>query len=490
MEGSYQKMLERLKPERVFYYFEEISRIPRASWNTKGIAGYLENFAITHGLDYQRDHYDNVVIYKKASKGYEDLPAVILQGHTDMVAEQEEGWNHDFDEEGISLCISGDYICADHTTLGADDGIAAAYALAILEDDHLQHPALEVILTSNEEVGLEGAGKLDPSLINGKYLINLDSEEEGYLLCGCAGGMNLESRLPVTYVEEAGVCYEITITGLKGGHSGMEIVKPRANANKLMGRFLFELKDRIPCLLVSLKGGNKHNVIASGAETVILTEEDCDAELEEAVRQYQDTLRREYGKEDGQITVQWKKREEGKVQALHPVSMEKVIFYLIHQPHGVIKMSGSIENMAETSANAAVMALDEEKFMALTSIRSALESAGTSLSRQIFYLTEFLGGECSVSGSYPAWEYEEKSPLRELACNLYQEMFNKPMKAVTIHAGLECGLLKDKAPGLDCISFGPDILDVHSPKERLCISSTERMWEFLLHLLKNMKSLF
>ncbi|MGI6010987.1 MAG: aminoacyl-histidine dipeptidase [Ruminococcus sp.] len=483
-------MLEKLKPERVFYYFEEISRIPRASWNTEKIASYLEKFAITHDLSYQRDEWDNIVIYKKASNGYEDIPPVILQGHTDMVAEQEEGWNHDFDREGISLRVEGDYILGDHTTLGADDGIAIAYALAVLEDESLPHPPLEVILTSNEEVGLVGAAKLNPDLIRGKYLINLDSEEEGFLLCGCAGGMNLESRIPVSYVEEKGVCYEITISGLEGGHSGMEIIKPRANANKLMGRFLFELKENYPCLLVSLSGGNKHNVIASQARAVILTWGTEESEIKRAVEQYQDTLRREYAKEEENITVQWKNMGEQKAEALHPVSMEKVVFYLMHQPHGVVKMSGTIENMAQTSANAAVMSLDPEQFTALTSIRSSLGSAGTFLGKQICYLTEFLGGECSKNGSYPPWEYEEESPLRKLACDLYQEMFRKPMTVTTIHAGLECGLLKDKAPSLDCLSFGPEILDIHSPKERLSISSTERMWEFLLNLLKNMKLLF
>ncbi|MGI6007130.1 MAG: aminoacyl-histidine dipeptidase [Ruminococcus sp.] len=483
-------MLENLKPERVFYYFEEISKIPRSSWNTGRIAGYLETFAITHNLAYHRDVYDNVIIYKRASEGYEDAAAVILQGHTDMVTEQEEGWNHNFDEEGIVLCTEGDFVRAEHTTLGADDGIAVAFALAILEDDSLPHPSLEVLLTSNEEVGLLGAEKLDSSLIRGKYLINLDSEEEGFLLCGCAGGLNLESCIPVSFVEEKGTCYEIRISGLKGGHSGMEIIRPRANANKLMGRFLFELKEEVPCLLADISGGKKHNVIASFARAVIVAGDEDEAAIQSMAEKFQDIIRREYAGEDDEIILQCRKTDRETVQVLHPVSMEKIVFYLMNQPHGVIKMSGLISDMAETSANAAVMSLDEEGFHSLTSIRSSLESAKTALENQICYLTEFLGGECSKNGDYPAWEYEEHSPLRDLACRVYQEMFQKPMQTSTIHAGLECGLLKGKAPSLDCVSFGPDIFDVHSPKERLSVSSTQRMWSFLLNLLKNMKSMF
>ena len=483
-------MLETLKPERVFYYFEEISKIPRASWHTGEIASYLENFAAAHQLSCQRDEYDNIAIFKKASPGYEELPAVILQGHTDMVAEQEEGWHHNFQNDGICLRIKDDYVLADHTTLGADDGIAIAYALAILEDDSLPHPPLEVLLTSNEEVALTGAENLDPSMIRGKYLINLDSEEEGFLLCGCAGGINVETHIPVRYTDTTARCFNVTLSGLKGGHSGQEISKPRANANKLMGRFLFELKEKFPCLLVSLKGGQKHNVIAAGATAVIALDSDTKDDFTAAVKNFQDTLRREYAGEDDDVTVQCTDLGEQEVSALHPVSMEKVIFFLTHQPHGVIKMSGTVSNMPETSANAAVVSLDEEEFFALTSIRSSLESAKEYLGGQIGYLTEFLGGEYVKNAGYPAWEYEEHSPLRDLACRVYQEMFQKPLQVVTIHAGLECGLLKDKAPHLDCISLGPDILDIHSPRERLCISSTKRMWEFLLALLENMKTKF
>lgn len=484
-------MLQTLKPERVFYYFEEISKIPRASWHTGEIASYLENFAASHQLSCQRDEYDNIALFKKASPGYEDLPTVILQGHTDMVAEQEEGWHHDFQKDGLHLCVEDDYVRADHTTLGADDGIAIAYALAILEDNSLPHPPLEVLLTSNEEVALTGAENLDPSMIRGKYLINLDSEEEGFLLCGCAGGMNVESHIPVRYTDPATAhCFKVTLSGLKGGHSGQEINKPRANANKLMGRFLFELKEKIPCLLVSLNGGQKHNVIAAGANAVIAVDPDTKNDLSAMIKTFQDTLRREYAGEDEDIVVQYADLGEQEVSALHPVSMEKIVFFLIHQPHGVIKMSGTIADMPETSANAAVISLDENEFLALTSIRSSLESAKECVGSQIGYLTEFLGGEYVKNGCYPAWEYEENSPLRDLACHVYQEMFQKPLQVITIHAGLECGLLKDKAPGLDCISLGPDILDIHSPRERLSISSTKRMWEYLLALLKNMKTMF
>ena len=481
------EVLKNLNPERVFYYFEQICNIPHASFHTEKITEYLVNFAEEHNLDYERDENDNIIIRKEASPGYENAAGVILQGHTDMVAAVAEGASHDFEQEGLKLRVDGDDIYAENTTLGGDDGIAVAYALAILDDDSIEHPSLEVLLTSNEEVGLLGADALDMSRINGKYLINLDSEEEGTLLAGCAGGLNLECRIPVSYVEETSVCYRISISGLNGGHSGAEIHKPRANANKLMGRLLFQLEDHVPYMLADLSGGDKHNVIAPHAEATIMASREEEDQICQVAASLEKSLREEYAGCDESIRITVTNLGISTEAVLNPVSKGKVIFFLMNQPHGVLKMSGTTPGIVETSANAAVMSLKPDTFVSLSSVRSSLEDAKYHVRDQICYLTEFLGGECTQDGEYPAWEFRTDSPLRDRMCSVWNDLYGKTMEVTIIHAGLECGLFTGKKPELDCVSLGPNIRDIHSPKERLSISSTKRVWDFLLAVLKNMK---
>ena len=480
-------VLENCEPKRVFYYFEEISKIPHGSKNTKEISDYLVSFAKEHQLRYVQDEYGNIVIYKAASAGYEKLPAVILQGHMDMVCEKEAGSNHDFEKDPLRLKIEDGFVTAEGTTLGADDGIAVAYALALLETDSYAHPALEVVITVDEEVGLLGAQNLDASCLSGKYLINLDSDEEGILLTGCAGGVSAISSIPVKYRNASGCLYEVKIHGLQGGHSGMEIGKNRANANILMGRFLYGLKEQLPYELAELEGGQKDNVIPRECSCALLIQPEDTEILKDYACRLTAELRKEYSGSDAGISVSVEFQEETQIGVLHPVSQEKVLFYLMNVPNGVQKMSGNIPGLVETSTNLGAARLEEEVFYASCGVRSSVNSAKYAVADKIEYLTEFLGGDYKKEGEYPAWEYREQSPLREHMIEVYQDMYQKAPRVEAVHAGLECGLFYEKIPGLDCVSTGPNLWDIHTPQEKMEIASVRRVWEYLIQVLATMR---
>ena len=463
------RVLENCEPKRVFYYFEEICKIPHGSGNTKQISDYLVDFAKKHGFDYVQDEMNNVVIYKPASKGYENAPTVILQGHMDMVCEKRPGVEHDFEKDGLNLSVRDGYISANGTTLGGDDGIAVAYALALLDSTDLPHPALEVLITVDEEIGLLGAVGLDCSVLKGKRMINMDSEAEGSLWISCAGGL------------------QVKICGLMGGHSGAEIDKKRANANVLMARFLYGLKNEADYEIISLEGGQKDNAITREAVAELL----IDGAQAEAVKAYaakvQAGLREEYEGSDSGITIQITEGDVEQAMILHPTSREKVLFYLMEVPFGIQKMSGSIEGLVETSTNIGIVKLYEDEFFASSGVRSSVEAARDALSDKIQYLTEFLGGEYTIQGAYPAWEYRKESPLRDRMVSVYEEMYGQKPAVVAIHAGLECGLFYKKIEGLDCVSLGPDMKDIHTSEEVLDIASTERVWNYLVKVLEQLK---
>ncbi len=480
-------VLGELKPKKVFRFFEEICRIPHGSGNTKAISDYLVEFAKERNLRWYQDESDNVVIYKEATAGYEDAPVVILQGHSDMVAEKTSDSAHDFEKDGLQLLVDGDYVTAKDTTLGGDDGIAVAYMMAILDDDTLQHPALECVITSDEEIGLLGAGALDCSVLKGKYLLNLDSEEEGFLWVSCAGGLTGTTQLPVDYQEFEGEVVELVIDGLTGGHSGAEIDKIRANANKLMGRFLMEISQQIPFSIVALEGGKKDNAITrQSIATIVMETENLDL-LKEYAKVFEQNLRKEYAATDEGITVTVSSKGYDTVDALSMLSREKVIFFLVNVPFGVAKMSGEISGLVETSCNLGVLKLEQDALVAVNSVRSSVKSGKEDLSRRIMYLSEFLGGSYHIKGDYPAWEYKKESKLRDLMVDVFEKTFDKKPVVKAIHAGLECGLFYDKISGLDCVSFGPSMKDIHTTEERLSISSTERMWKYLVNILENFK---
>lgn len=480
-------VLEGLKPERVFYYFEEICKIPHGSFHTKQISDYLAGFAREHHLEYRQDESNNVVIKKPAAPGYENAPVVILQGHCDMVCEKVPGSAHDFAKDGLRLRVDGDLISAEETTLGGDDGIAVAYALAILEDASLKHPALEVLITTDEEVGLLGAAALDTSDLKGTYMINMDSEEEGKLWISCAGGLSVTCELPVNRLDAEGTRYEVTLDGLTGGHSGAEIDKIRANAIKLMGQFLFELSQKTDFYLTEMAGGQKDNAIPRNVRAVFLAEADAKAEIEEAAAAFQKNLRTEYSGTDDGISVKVEEKGEAAEKVLSPSAQQKVLFFLVQIPYGVQKMSGEIEGLVETSMNPGILCLEKDVCKVVASIRSSVGSAKAALTAKVQYLTEFLGGSCTPEGDYPAWEYKKDSVLRGIMADTYEEVFGKKPEVKAIHAGLECGLFYEKIPNLDCVSFGPTMSDIHTTEETLSISSTERMWKYLLKVLENIR---
>ena len=480
-------VLENCEPKRVFHYFEEICKIPHGSGNTKQISDYLVQFAKDHGLDYIQDEMNNVVIYKPGTAGYENAPTVIIQGHMDMVCEKRPDVEHDFTKDGLNLSVEGDYISANGTTLGGDDGIAVAYGLALLESDTIAHPPLEVFITVDEEIGLLGAVGFDCSVLKGRRFINLDSEAEGSLWISCAGGLSGVSHIPVTRLDAEGEKLTVKISGLMGGHSGAEIDKNRANANSLLGKFLYGLKKAADYELISVQGGQKDNAITreSVAELLIL-KEDLKA-VEEYAAYMQNAWREEYAGTDEEITVTVSDDGEKEVKVFHPTSKEKVVFFLVNVPYGVQKMSGTIEGLVETSTNIGILKTSEDEVLGSSSIRSSVETARDALSDKIQYLTEFLGGEYERQGVYPAWEYRKDSPLRDKMVEVYEEMYGEKPNVVAIHAGLECGLFYKKMEGLDCVSLGPDMKDIHTSEEVLSVSSTERVWKYLVKVLEILK---
>ena len=479
------RALENCEPKRVFYYFEELCKIPHGSGNTKQISDYLVSFAKEHGLEYVQDEMNNVVIYKPATEGYEDAPAVILQGHMDMVCEKRPDVDHDFTKDPLNISVKDGYVTANGTTLGGDDGIAVAYGLALLESKDLAHPALEVLITVDEEIGLLGAEGFDCSVLKGKRLINLDSEAEGSLWISCAGGLSGISTIPVQRVEAEGQKAAVKITGLMGGHSGAEIDKKRANANVLMGRFLYSLQQETAYEIISLAGGQKDNAITREADAELLVE-DINS-VKACAEKLQKGFREEYAGTDEGITVEITDLGVASAKVLHPTSREKVLFFLMEVPFGIQKMSGSIDGLVETSTNIGIVKLGEDEFLGSSSVRSSVEAAGAALSDKICYLTEFLGGEYTVQGAYPAWEYRKDSPLRDQMVEVYEEMYGEKPNVVAIHAGLECGLFYKKIEGLDCVSLGPNMKDIHTSEEVLEIASTERVWKYLVKVLESLK---
>ena len=480
-------VLENCEPKRVFHYFEEICKIPHGSGNTKQISDYLVQFAKDHDLKYIQDEMNNVVIYKPGTAGYENAPTVIVQGHMDMVCEKRPDVDHDFTKDGLNLSVEGDYVSANGTTLGGDDGIAVAYGLALLESDTIAHPPLEVFITVDEEIGLLGAVGFDCSVLKGRRFINLDSEAEGSLWISCAGGLSGISHIPVTRLEAKGEKLTVKISGLMGGHSGAEIDKNRANANSLLGKFLHGLDAKAGYELISVQGGQKDNAITRESIAELLTVKENVETVKEYAASMQAAWREEYAGTDEGITVTVTEEGEQDVKVLHPTSKETVVFFLVNVPYGVQKMSGTIKGLVETSTNIGILKTSENEVLGSSSIRSSVETARDALSDKIEYLTEFLGGEYERQGVYPAWEYRKDSPLRDKMVEVYEEMYGQKPNVVAIHAGLECGLFYKKMEGLDCVSLGPDMKDIHTSEEVLSVSSTERVWKYLVKVLGALK---
>lgn len=476
-------VLGNLEPKSVFGYFEEICKIPHGSGNMDKISQFCVDFAKDHGLEYIIDDMENVIIIKEATPGYEDVEPLIIQGHLDMVCEKRPDKEKDFLTDGLDLCTDGELIWADGTTLGGDNGIAVAYGLALLAAKDLQHPRLEVVLTVDEETGLYGAEAIDMSMLKGKKLINLDSEEEGIFTVGCAGGLTLACDIPMFTEEADGEVYELKVTGLLGGHSGAEIHKGRGNSNVILGRVLLAIGQKIGLEIIKMEGGSKDNAIPRNSVAEILVGAEDVQKLEELVKEQETILKNEFHASDAGVALKLTAKGAATVEVLDATSKVSALHALNNIPNGIQAYSMDIEGLVETSLNMGIMTQDSESMKMSFAIRSSIESAKHYLTDRVLLFVDMLGGNCEIKGDYPGWAYNPKSDLRETFIKVYREMYASEPVVEAIHAGLECGLFTKKIDGLDSISIGPNMHNVHTSEETLEVGSVQRTWKFLCRVI-------
>lgn len=477
-------VLSDLEPKSVFHYFEEITKIPHGSGNVEQISDYLVNFARERGIFCIQDELKNVIMIKEATPGYEKEPAVILQGHMDMVAVKKPDCDIDMKTEGLRVAVKGDEIYAEGTSLGGDDGIAVAYSLALLDSDTLKHPRLEVVITVDEEVGMDGARGIDLSMLTGNRMVNLDSEDEGIFLTSCAGGARVKCKLTLPMAEERGTLYAVTAGGLQGGHSGGEIHKERGNSNCLLGRLLYNLEKKLPVCLVSAEGGLADNAIPRETKAVLLVDNKYCELLEKEVKAVEREIQAELSAKDPDFFIKLERQGESSVHCLNREDTGKAAAFLCALPNGVQAMSADMPGLVETSLNMGILKADEEGVLAEFSVRSSVESAKNALIGRLCAVTALAGGSNEVTGDYPGWRFRKDSPLREKMVALYERMYGVRPKVEAIHAGLECGILGSKIKELDCVSMGPQMRNIHTTEETLNIPSTRRVWEYLAALLE------
>ena len=477
-------VLSNLEPQSVFHYFEEITKIPHGSGNVEQISDFLAAFAEERGLFHIQDAWKNVIIVKEATPGYEKEPAVILQGHMDMVAVKKPDCDIDMKTEGLRVAVDGDKIYAEGTSLGGDDGIAVAYALALLDSDSISHPKLEVIITVDEEVGMDGAREIDLSMLTGNRMVNLDSEDEGIFLTSCAGGARVKCDLKLETQKLEGLIYEVTVGGLLGGHSGGEIDKERGNSNCLFGRLLRRLCEKMPIGLAELKGGLADNAIPRETVGLLVIDKADSKKFASILDTVEKEIQSELSSKDPDVFIKATEKESAAVEGTTTESTRKAANFLSAVPNGVQAMSADMPGLVETSLNLGILEYADGELRAEFSVRSSVESSKNALIGKLFALTELAGGSNTVTGDYPGWKFRKDSPLREKMVRLYEEMYGKAPKVEAIHAGLECGILGSKISDLDCVSMGPDMRDIHTTEETLSISSTRRVWEYLVRLLE------
>lgn len=469
-------ILSDLQPKAVMHYFEEICSIPHGSLDTKRISDYCVRFAEERGLRYIQDDSNNVVIFKDATVGYEDHPTVILQGHLDMVCEKDPDCDIDFSKDGLRLCHDGEYIFAKGTTLGGDDGIAVAYALALLDATDVKHPPLECVFTVDEEIGMLGADAMDMSVLKGRLLLNCDSEDEGVLTVSCAGGARSDFKIPVSR-EPAGTCYKVSVEDLLGGHSGVEIHKGRANANKVMGDILCKL----PVRLVSIDGGSKDNAIPRACVAYVCCEaEDFPARFAALCEEAKNAL------PESETEVRFSCEPVNCAEMLTEECSSTVLDLLCELPNGVQAMSKDIEGLVQTSLNLGILETTESFVRMAFSDRSSVNEEKEALLEVLRGLAKKYNAAYEESGHYPAWEYRKDSVLRDTMVSTFEDLYGKTPIVEAIHAGLECGIFCDRLPGLDAVSFGPKMQDIHTSREKLDIASVRRTWEYLLAVLERL----
>ena len=482
--------IEDLKPQLVFKYFSEICKIPRGSGNEKQISNYLTREGKKLGLEVVQDEHYNVLIKKKATPGYENAPTFIIQGHMDMVCEKNKGTDHDFKKDPIKLRVEGNYLYATDTTLGADNGIAVAMGLALLASDNIVHPPLEVVFTADEEESMNGAMNLKGDLFKGSYIINLDSEVEGTITVSCAGGVTALVTIEKEFKDvNSKVAFNIDVKGLLGGHSGMEINKQRANSNILMGRILNHLLNHanINLDLVQISGGAKNNAIPREADAVILIDEKDEEILKEELNKILNIFKNEFKTSDPKIEILCEKSHKTYNEALKDGIRDKIIATIILMPCGIQTMSMDIENLVESSTNLGVINNNKDNFLFEFATRSSVKSLKDEINNKMSLLCKTLDVKLSLEDDYPEWEYAKDSKLEEICINTYEELTGQKPEISAIHAGLECGLLLDAIKGAQAVSIGPNLYDVHTPNEHLDIKSTNRTWNYLLAILKNIK---
>lgn len=477
-------VLSNLEPKDVFRYFEEITRIPHGSGNVEQISDYLADFAKERGLFYIQDELKNVIIVKEATPGYEKEPAVILQGHMDMVAVKKPDCDIDMRTQGLRVAVDGDKVYAEGTSLGGDDGIAVAYSLALLDSHTISHPKLEVIITVDEEVGMDGARGIDLSMLTGNRMVNLDSEEEGIFLTSCAGGARVKCHVPAAAEERTGLAYEVTVGGLLGGHSGGEIHKERGNSNCLFGRLLGRLCEKLPVGLAAVKGGLADNAIPRETAGILIVDEKDSEEFASLLDIVEKEIQAELATKDPGFCIKAVQKGQGVFRCVTVEDTKRAADFLCAAPNGVQAMSADMPGLVETSLNLGILEYEAGELTAEFSVRSSVESAKYALIGKLNAVAALAGGSNVVSGDYPGWKFRKDSPLREKMVTLYEKMYGTAPKVEAIHAGLECGILGSKIADLDCVSMGPDMRDIHTTEETLSISSVGRVWEYLVKLLE------
>ena len=480
------KVLENVEPKKVMSFFEEISSIPHGSKNEMQISNYLVNFAKERNLEVIQDEAYNVIIIKEATKGYENAEPIILQGHMDMVCEKVKESNHNFKTDPLKLKIEGKYLTAEGTTLGADDGIAVAMELAVLDSNDLQHPRIECIFTTDEETGLYGAEAIDVSMLKGKKFINIDSEDEGVFTVSCAGGATAISKIPLNFEEITGQTFEIKVTGLQGGHSGAEINKERLNANIVMGRVLYTLSKDVTFHLMDINGGNADNVITKECIANIVVKENAE-KVETIINNMQTTMSHECKVTDPNIAITCHNNNTKTVMAMDDQTTKNVYTLLLAYPQGIYAMSMEIEGLVESSLNLGILKTVDYTLHLSAGVRSSVDSRIQFLTDRITAIVAAFNGQTTCEGFYPGWEYKAESALKDKMVEIFKKQYGKEPVIEAIHAGLECGMFSQKIENLDCISIGPDLANVHTPDEVADIESIQRVWKFLVEVLKESK---
>jgi dipeptidase D len=478
-----------LKPEAVWRYFAAISQIPRCSKSEKRISQYIADKAEELGLEARRDKYLNVVVSKPASPGREDTPSICLQGHLDMVCEKNKETVHDFENDPIEIVREGNVLTADGTTLGADNGIAVATNLAIMEDSSLDHGPLEFLFTVDEETGLTGAGNLSKGFLASKTLINLDSEEEGALYVGCAGGRDTNATWKLTFMRapSGSVPMRLRVGGLIGGHSGLEIDKGRGNAIKTLARVLFAL-DEVGARLGAVEGGNKRNAIPREAEALVFVPKDKVRKATAIVKKFDAMIKAELATVDPDLLIELQRGSDvDERRVIKKDDQKRIVQTLLALPHGVTKMSADIPGLVETSTNVAVIHTTKSSIELETSQRSSVASEIEEIVQTVASILGLGGAKVTEEAGYPGWKPDMDSPILKLAISTYKEMYGVEPEVKAVHAGLECGIIGEKYPGMDMVSFGPTLEGVHSPDEKIYIDSVEKYWEFLLGILKRVR---